>query len=70
VLTQDVSKVNAPFSRYNPGQHFTIQAAWYANLKNAGGSGGENSGRMGLMPLWGDTSGAPYHAMRPVYNLK
>lgn len=70
VLTQDVSKVNPQFSKYNPGEHFTIQAAWYANLKNAGGTGSDNSGKMGLMPLWGDTSGSPYHAMRPVYNLK
>lgn len=60
VLTQDVSKVGAKFSKYEPGEHFTMQAAYY----------GTSSG-MGLMPLYGDTRKTKiYHAMRPVYNLR
>lgn len=71
VLTQDISKVNAPFSKYADGSTFTFQAASYANGVSAGGNGSDFSGKMGLMPLWADSSNsATYHAMRPVYNLK
>lgn len=70
VLEQHISKVNAQFSKYKPGAHFTMQAAWYSNQKNAGGTGKEYSGKMGLMPLWGDTTGNLYQAFRPVYNLR
>lgn len=70
VLPQHISKVSAKFSTYKPGKHFTIQAAWYANQKNAGGSGQDLSGKMGLMPLWGDERRIGYQAFRPVYNLR
>ena len=62
VLTQDVSRVSAKYSKYEPGQHYTIQASGYAMT-----SGGN---MMGLSPMLADSSGRAYHAMRPIYNIK
>lgn len=65
VVTQDVSKVSAKYSKYKPGEHFVMQAS-YGTITY-----GEN--KMGLSPLnstYRDSSGKAYQAMRPVYNLK
>lgn len=66
VLTQDISRVSANFSKYQPGEHFTMQASGYA--MNVGGN------KMGLGPMSAkkgrDSSGKAYHAMRPIYNIK